>query len=369
MKVLHISGATSWGGNEQQLINTIPALEQLNVENLVFGVKNTPIHKKSIENSIEFVFTEEKKLNKFSNYKFLKNIVKKEKPDIIHLHTSNALTVYVLSDLLFKLKTPTVFSKKGMGSSMSWLSLYKYNYRNINGFICVSKSVENAFKKILHQKHHHKLSVVYDGIKTAQKESSNIIDLREKFLIDDSKILIGNIANHTAAKDLITLVETVHELVNGLGAKNIFIVQIGEESDLTPSIVKLIDDYNLRPYFAITGFVENAADMLSQMDIFIMTSEREGGPSSVLEAMYKKIPIVTTKVGVTTEAIVHDDNGMLSKVKDYKSLANNLKVLIEDQEKRIKFADKSYKIFLNKFTVNHLAKNTLRIYYKLVKAH
>lgn len=277
MKVLHISGATSWGGNEQHLINTIPALEQLNVENLVFGVKDSPLYKKCIENSIRFIFTDEKKLNKFSNYKLLKNIVKKEKPDIIHLHTSNALTVYVLSDLLFKLKTPTVFSKKGMGNSMSWLSLYKYNYRNIKGFICVSKSVENAFKKILYQKHHHKLFVVYDGIKTAQKESSNIIDLREKFLIDDSKILIGNIANHTAAKDLITLVETVHELVNGLGIKNVCFVQLGEESDRTQGLLNLIEEYNLQPYFKMMGFVENAADMLSQMDIFIMTSEREGG--------------------------------------------------------------------------------------------
>lgn len=77
MKVLHISGATSWGGNEQQLINTIPALEQLNVENLVFGVKDSPLYKKCIENSIRFIFTDEKKLNKFSNYKLLKNIISK----------------------------------------------------------------------------------------------------------------------------------------------------------------------------------------------------------------------------------------------------------------------------------------------------
>lgn len=60
---------------------------------------------------------------------------------------------------------------------------------------------------------------------------------------------------------------------------------------------------------------------------------------------------------------------MLSNIKDYKSLANNLKDLIDDQEKRFKFAEKSHEIFLNKFTVNHLSKNTLRIYYKLVKAN
>lgn len=98
--------------------------------------------------------------------------------------------------------------------------------------------------------------VVYDGIKTVQKESSNIIDLREKFLIDNSKILIGNIANHTAAKDLITLVETVHEIVNGLGIKNVCFVQLGEASDRTQGLLNLIEEYNLQPYFKMMGLLK-----------------------------------------------------------------------------------------------------------------
>jgi hypothetical protein len=85
------------------------------------------------------------------NYYYLKTLVKEINPDLIHLHTSDSLTVFTISDLLFRLKTKAVFSKKGMGSSSIILSEFKFNYKNIAAIICVSEAV----KKIVF-KHYNK---------------------------------------------------------------------------------------------------------------------------------------------------------------------------------------------------------------------
>ena len=72
MKVLHISGARSWGGNEQQLVYVIQELKKVGVESFIFGVENFELHNYAINNGINFISCKDKKLNKIKNYFYLK---------------------------------------------------------------------------------------------------------------------------------------------------------------------------------------------------------------------------------------------------------------------------------------------------------
>src|SRR5690554_4977466 len=225
MKILHISGARGWGGNEQQLIDLIPELENLTISNIVFGVGESLLQKECEKRNILFISCKEKKLNKFSNYKFLKQLIKEQKPDVIHLHTSDSLTAYTISDLLYSLKTPTIFSKKGMGGSSSILSKFKYNYKNVSATICISEKVRKEFSEILTTKNREKLVVIYDAVSTSILKETAHFDIREKYKIPTEILIIGNIANHTRAKDLDTLVDTADYLINQLNTKNVFFIQ------------------------------------------------------------------------------------------------------------------------------------------------
>lgn len=366
MNILHLSGSTGWGGNEQQLVDLVYGLEKIHVSNILFCFEDSPLEIYAIENNLNYYSIPKVKAYSLKYAKLLNSYVKKHQPDIIHIHTSNSVTAFVVADIIYKLKTPTIFSKKGIGGSTSKLSIFKYNYKNINKIVCVSEAVKEAFKNILKTSNHHKLCVVYDGIKVERSENKSTINLREKFSIERSKILIGNIANHTRAKDLVTLVKTANELVNNLGVKNIHFIQIGKKGKYSNEFSPLIQEYNLDSFFTVTGFLENAMDLLSQLDIYIMSSEREGLPITIYEAFLKKIPIVTTKAGGIPEAIIHGENGMLSDVKDFKSLGKNLKKLLSDTPLQKSFAEKSHKLLFEKFTTTQLAENTLSIYKNLI---
>ena len=54
MKILHVSGARVWGGNEQQLILNINELNKLESENYIFGINNSPLSIVANENNINF---------------------------------------------------------------------------------------------------------------------------------------------------------------------------------------------------------------------------------------------------------------------------------------------------------------------------
>ena len=205
MKIVHISGANGWGGNEQQILYIIPELEKLNVENVVFGIENSILQQQCLENSIPFIPVKDRKLNKRKNYSFLSKTIKDYRPDIVHLHTSDSLTFFMVAKILYSLKVRAVFSKKGMGVSGSFLSTIKYNYVGINSIICVSKKVQESFGQILSNKNKAKTVVIHDCVSLEIKNLKSTLNLREKYNISSDSFIVGNIANHSAAKDLFTL--------------------------------------------------------------------------------------------------------------------------------------------------------------------
>ena len=362
MKILHISGARSWGGNEQQLVEMIPVLNKYNIVNYVFGVNFSPLSEYCNKHNINFIACKKNKLNTVINYKFLLRTVQEFKPDVIHLHTSDSVTLYVVSDLLYNLKTPTVFSKKGVGSKVSVLSKIKYNYKNIHKIICVSEIVKAHFKEVLSFKNHHKLCIVYDGVKKASLDIKAEINLFEKCELEENVKIIGNIANHTQAKDLVTFVKTLHILVNKKKVKNIHFIQIGSFSKKTKELKQLVEEYKLKDFISFLGFTENASLLIPQFDVFLMTSVREGGPTSVLEAFSKKVSVVSTKVGVVIEAVNDGENGFLAAIGNANQLADKVETLINNDELQKEFSEKSYQLYLQLFTIESLGINTLKIY-------
>ncbi|MCW9037457.1 glycosyltransferase family 4 protein [Altibacter sp.] len=363
MKILHISGARSWGGNEQQLVDLIPELEKLGVENIILGVTNSPLHNYIKTTSIQFIAAKDHKLNKRSNYRYLKTVIKTQDPDVIHLHTSDSVTVFTISDLLYNLKTPAVFSKKGMGNSMSRLSIYKYNYKNIKAIICVSEAVKRSMEElVMKPKNAHKLKVVYDGINTNRLTPKRFEQLTELFPIPKDKPLVGNIANHVNAKDLPVLLRAIQHMVQTLNYTNFHLVQIGEGSRLTPELEQLVQELSIGPYITWAGFQQHATDFLPQLSVYVMSSQREGLPLTIYEAFYKKVPVVSTRAGGIPEVITDEENGFLVDVKDHEALAKKLKTLLEHPEMQKSFAEASYKKFIENFEAAHTAQNTLKVY-------
>lgn len=366
MRILHISGSKGWGGNEQQIVDLIPELNNLGIENIVLGIRNSLLQKECKIKSINFVEVANDKLNKLANYKCLKELTSIIKPDLIHLHTSDSLTFFTISDLLFKLKTKTIFSKKGMGVSGSFLSKLKYNYSGVNSIFCVSKSVENDFSKVLYEKNRFKTTVIHDCVSLEILNYKEEINLRDKFGIDKNHYIVGNIANHTRAKDLYTFINVVDYIVNTLGRKDIVFFQIGEFSKYTADLLEYAKRKQLSNYIIFTDKIKNAFSLDLQFDLFLMTSQREGGPTSLLEAMLIGVPIVSTNVGVVPDVIENGVNGFVSSIGNYEDLAIKVNLLLLDKNLQTKFIQESKKR-IEEFVASKIASQTFLEYRKILE--
>lgn len=366
LTILHLSGARSWGGNEQQLVDLIPELLKINCKSIVFGVAQSPLDDYCKEHGIEFISCKGKKINSWSNYRYLKTICRRIHPNVIHLHTSDSLTTFLLADLVYSLKTKVVFSKKGVSKSSSFLSKFKYNYSGIHKIICVSEQVKKDFGPCLSQKNQDKMIIINDAVNLdILNDQSEIINLREEYKCSTETFVIGHIANHNPAKDLNLLVDTCAYLRDNLNFKSFIVFQFGEFTKHTSPIREKIHQLKLENHIFLMNKTPNAYLYNNQFDCFLVTSEREGGPSSALEAMAFATPIVTTAVGIMPSIIENGKNGFISPIKEAEKLAKNIQTLslLEKPNKAMTCQNRA--LIIARFNSDRIAKLLKGVYSNL----
>lgn len=132
---------------------------------------------------------------------------------------------------------------------------------------------------------------------------------------------------------------------------------------------KLIGENNLQTKVNLKGWIfgDKKDTAYKSADIYILPSYEEGLPMSVLEAMSYALPVISTHVGGTPDAVEDNVNGFLIQPGDYNTLAQKINLLSENKELREKMGRESLRIAKEKFDVNVIIKQLRQIYDELIK--
>jgi len=117
---------------------------------------------------------------------------------------------------------------------------------------------------------------------------------------------------------------------------------------------KMFDVRNVR--FVILSGVPNAYKYLRAFDVFVLPSVKEGFPWVVLEAMTAELPIIATKVGVIPEVIQNNENGILIKPRSSEAIVEAIKKLLDNPSLREKLAKAGRKTVEEKFNLQIMLK-------------
>ena len=368
MNVLHISGVLNWGGGENHIQNLCFELAQSHPEinNIILCVEGSKFHEKLGRLNIKF-FTARR--SKRIDINFISRIIKlckQEAIDLIHLHDPTAMQMAIIADHFSNLP-PFVLSRKiSYPVRRNFLSLYKYNYKKIKRYLCVS----NETAKVLGEgvKDKGKIQTIYHGTRIDNKSASTPFKLREKFSIDAHKKIIGNIANHYPAKDLPTLVRTLNRLVNEYGRKDIHFVQIGKSADKTPEIMDSIKSLGLEPYISFMGFTEDASNFIPQFDIGFMSSKLEGIAQFIYECFYFNVPVVTTNAGGAAEVVKQGATGFIAPKGDDEILARHVLFVLDHPAEVNTIVEKAHQSLFSQFITPVMAEKTFAVYRNILES-
>lgn len=103
---------------------------------------------------------------------------------------------------------------------------------------------------------------------------------------------------------------------------------------LREAVEKRIAELELSDCIHLPGFVQHSPALIAACDVYLLTSEKEGIPRSVMEAMALGRPVVATDVLGTQEVVVDGETGFLVRMGDVEGLADRVQQLAHDPDLR-----------------------------------
>lgn len=129
-------------------------------------------------------------------------------------------------------------------------------------------------------------------------------------------------------------------------------------SSLTPEQVKEYSDEGLIEFY---GFQSDVRPYIKRSRFFVLPSYHEGTPRCVLEAMAMGRPVITTNAPGCRETVKNGVNGYLVPIGNALELADAMMRLIQSPEATNEMAEKSYEIAVEKYDVNKVNAQYVKI--------
>lgn len=286
------------------------------------------------------------------------NFIIELRPDVVHSHLS-AIEYVFLSQFLRNRRIQfyhTIHSKAEKECSNPFIkNIRKYFYLN-NKITPVTISNDG---RISYRKYYSlENDVLINNGRPDFILSDAFEELKSRFQQDESYLLI-NVGRIDRGKNQALLVKAVRRF-NEIYDKKIklLIVGIVRETDIHENLVKLIDG---DPKIQILGGQSNIGDYLKFCDAFCLTSEFEGMPISLIEALSMQCIPICTPVGGIPEMIEDGKTGFLSKDNTVESFFEAL-VNFHNYKNKNEMARQGRLAFEKNYHISRCAENHLKAY-------
>ena len=170
-------------------------------------------------------------------------------------------------------------------------------------------------------------------------------EIKKKGIIIPNPICVSCLANKVPKKKIVAVGRLVeqknHELL--IRAFAIFhkihkeyYLNIYGDGPLLDQLKILVYDLFLQNYVNFKGFCDNVHEKIKDAEIFVLSSNFEGMPNALMEAMMMGLPCISTNCSSLPEIIDNEKNGILVEKNDVSGLARAMLRLSEDEVLREK---------------------------------
>ena len=220
-------------------------------------------------------------------------------------------------------KTPIVVADRNDPSRLpgnKYLrSLRDYLYRFADRVVVQT----NKNKTYFCNKVQSKTEVIYNPLILNGMEGKGLNTLKSKTIIN-----IGRLEPQKNQDMLIDVFKKFHEV-----HPKYELIIYGEGSYRKNLEVK-INELGLKEFVTLPGNVKDIFDKLCECEFFVLSSNYEGMPNALIEAMGLGVPIISTKVSGATDLVQDGINGLLVNVNDDNGLYDSMIKLAESEELR-----------------------------------
>jgi len=375
MKILYIITKSNWGGAQRNVFDLAEAMKNKG-HTVIVALGGEGILRKKLEDIGVKTYSiaglnRDISINKDAgSFKEIYGVIKREKPDILHLHSPKASGLGALAGRL--LRIPLIVStvhgwtfneNRSIGQKIvigffSWLTVILTHKTIVLSQKEYNQGIRFPFVK-------DRLSIIPLGIKAPtfmsidgakQTIGKQIgIDLGEL----NKKVVVGTIAELHPNKGLNYLIDSMEQVVREHPECICIIIGDGEEASALHLQIK---EKKLENNVFLTGYIENAPEYLKALNIFVLPSLKEGFPYVILESAYASMPVIATTVGGVPEMVEDMKSGVLVQPKNSRELSHALSYMIEHPVMRKQYGSALREATIQNFPIEKMIGSLERVY-------
>ncbi len=182
-------------------------------------------------------------------------------------------------------------------------------------------------------RHRTRVMTVLNGVPVEQvrADAARGLGVRDELSIPGKHLVVGTVAVFRSQKRLTDWLEVAARVAACRSDVTFLLVGGGP---LDSEIHQRVAALGLSDRVRMPGFRPDGRRLMAAMDVFLMTSEFEGLPIALLEAMALGKPVVCTRVGGIPEVVAAGGAGLLAPVGAIEELSDCVLQLLNDAERR-----------------------------------
>ena len=281
-----------------------------------------------------------------------RRILKETRPDIVSCHSSKAGIIGRIA--AWSLGIPVIFTAHG------WAFTEGVSDKKRRLYALIERVCAKISKHIITVSRYDKFLALSKNV--ARSDHMTAIHngmpytaaINERILNDVPQLIM--VARFAIPKDHTTLINALGQIKNKKWHLNL----VGSGDDVPyQALVKSLDIENKVTFHGQRTDIDT---YLLEQDVFLLVSDWEGFPRSIIEAMRASLPVITTRVGGCPESVSQFQSGYIVPKQDVQSLSAAISKLVDDPLRRRTMGEVGRSRYERYFTFDIMAYKTLNIY-------
>lgn len=311
IRVLHTIDTTGPGGAETVFINLIKGLDSNHFQSIAAIRGQGWVCDTLRKQGVEPIFVNSRGGFNLGYLRDLIRVIRRYKIDIVQSHLFGSNLYCSIAGLICRVPVVSVFH--GFVDTKEGERLLPLKTRLINRgsrkLVFVSDRLQDYYVKKLGFSA-SKAVTIYNGVDTSVFYPKKDEGIRKELGIEKENVLIGALGNIRPAKGYDVFLKAA-KLIHDKHPECRFLVAGQGSGELMDSLLRLRKELDLEEVFFFIGFKPDAAQVLNNLDIFVLPSVSEGFSISTIEAMACGVPVVVTRSGGPEEIVENGINGVL----------------------------------------------------------
>jgi glycosyltransferase involved in cell wall biosynthesis len=269
--------------------------------------------------------------------------LRRQRPDVLILITFRRLWLGSLAGHLAGV--PRIISRIGTSTDVARNAKYRFVLRRwIDDVVVNAHSIRDPFLRALPASSTVRVSVIPNGVVKPAATLTRSEARRELALPEDA-FVVGTVTRLVAGKglermlDAVALLDGVHAVITGDGA-------------LREPLQERATELGIAHRIRFTGARDDVGNVLSALDLYLVTSDREGMSNAMLEALAAGLPVVSTPVSGAAEALLGDPVCGTVVTSRPDAIAAGVRALQQDPHRRAHLAEAAAHVAASRYVTD-----------------